>query len=102
MKLLILNIVFLIAEYDDEELVEKEMSVRLLDLINTYNESLQDKIKISEIANEEILADFGIKEGQIFYQIMNDISNLFIEGKVKTTSGVIKYLENRTGKIYSK
>jgi len=102
LKLLILNIVFLIAEYDDEELVEKEISVRLLDLINIYNESLQDKIKISEIANEEILADFGIKEGQIFYQIMNDISNLFIEGKIKTTSGVIKYLENKTGRVYSK
>lgn len=101
-KLLILNIVFLIAEYDDESLVEKEISTRLLSLIDIYNESLQDKIKISEIANEEILSDFGIKEGQIFYQVMYDISNMFIEGKIKTTSGVIKYLENKTGKIYSK
>ncbi len=101
-RLLILNISFLIAEYDDESIVEREIKARFLDLINVYNESLQDKIKILEIATPEILKEFGIKDGQIFYQIMCGITNSFIEGKIKTTGGVIKYLENKTGKIYSK
>ncbi len=101
-KLLILNFVFLIAEYDDESLIEKEISSKLLEFINIYNDLLQDKIKISEIITPEILKDFEIKEGQVSSQIINEMSNLFLEGKIKTKNGVIKYLENKTGKIYSK
>lgn len=101
-KIIILNIVFLVAEYDDEQIVEEQIQLKIIDLINLYNESLEGKAKIIEIAKEEILKEFGIKNGQDSYQTMFEITNLFIEGKIKTTSGVIKYLENKTGRVYTK
>lgn len=101
-KIIILNIISLVAEYDDEAIVESELDKKFKDLIFLYNESIEEKKKILEIANNEVLKEFGLSDGQIYFQIINEITNLYIEGKIKTTSGVIKYLENKTGKIYSK
>lgn len=101
-KVIILNIVFLIADLDDEEEAEKTAEKEFGEYIKIYNETIEDKKKISKIANKALLEDFDFKDGQKYENIMIEISNAYIEGSIKSETGVIKFLENKTGKLYYK
>lgn len=102
MNLVYLYLSMLISDYDDESIVEKEFVNTFGDLINEYNQVSKDKKRLDDILDIYLFKEFDIFDKNIINQLTEEIKESLIEGKIRTRSGVIKYLENKTGKVYLK
>lgn len=101
LNLIILYLVQFLAENEGKDELYINNNIEYFEyLVELFNNSFSIKEKLKEILDANLLKEFNIENGPIFGKILDEIEDLFLEDKIKTRNGVIKFLERKTGKVY--
>jgi len=94
-----------IFKLDDNNIVKEDLIAYkmqpVLGVISSYININTEFDKIFSFLDDNMLDRFNIDKGSSYYlKISDEIRELFVENKLKTKAGLIKFLERKTGIVY--